>query len=91
MESEQIRACVPDALVSALYGHLMEDRPWDGVLRQLMAHTDSAVAGLGCEPVRVCGPAGIGDLLFCNCLGDVGVHGSSLSMESWFATAIRMN
>jgi len=49
MESEQIRACVPDALVSALYGHLMEDRPWDGVLRQLMAHTDSAVAGL-----RIC-------------------------------------
>jgi len=49
MGSRYIAGYVPDALVSALYGHLLEDRPWDGALRQLMAHTDSVTASL-----RIC-------------------------------------
>jgi len=31
------------------------------------------------------------DVLVCDCLGDGGVHCSSLSIESWFSTAIRMS
>jgi len=46
---EQSSGYVPDALVSALYGHLMTDRPWDSALQQLMAHTNAAIAGL-----RIC-------------------------------------
>jgi hypothetical protein len=46
---------------------------------------------LGREPLLIGGPSGIGNLLFGNGLGDGGVHCSSLSMESWSATAIRMN
>ena len=46
---EQISGYVPDELVSALYGHLLTDRPWDSPLRQIIAHTGSAVAGL-----RIC-------------------------------------
>jgi hypothetical protein len=48
-------------------------------------------AELAGEAAAVGGPPGIRDLLLGNGLGDAGVHGSSLSMESWFATAIRMN
>jgi hypothetical protein len=46
---------------------------------------------LGGEAAAVCGPPGVGDLLLGNGLGNGGVHGSSLSMESCSATAIRMN
>ena len=46
MKMEQSSGCVQDALVSALYDHLMGDRPWDSALQQLMAHTNSAIAGL---------------------------------------------
>jgi hypothetical protein len=31
------------------------------------------------------------DVLACDCLRDGGVHCSSLSIESWFSTAIRMS
>jgi len=46
---------------------------------------------LGRESILLGASPRVDDLLFCNCLGDAGVHGSSLSMESWLATAIRMN
>jgi hypothetical protein len=47
--------------------------------------------GLGGEPVLVGRPAGVRDVLLGNCLGDAGVHGVSLSIESCSATAKRMN
>jgi hypothetical protein len=37
------------------------------------------------------GPVGVLDPLGDDCLGDGGVHCSSLSIESWFSTAIRMS
>jgi len=46
MKMEQSSGCVQDALVSALYDHLMGDRPWDSALQQLMAHTNSAIASV---------------------------------------------
>jgi hypothetical protein len=52
-------------------------------------------------PARVEGGAGrlllerraleVFDMLVCDGLGDGGVHCSSLSIESWFSTAIRMS
>jgi hypothetical protein len=43
------------------------------------------------ESELVGGSAGVLDMLGCNCVGDGGVHSSSLSIESCSATAIRMN
>jgi hypothetical protein len=37
------------------------------------------------------GPLGVLDPLADDCLRDGGVHCSSLSIESWFSTAIRMS
>jgi hypothetical protein len=53
--------------------------------------TASRSGDLGGEPVLVGGPSCIADVLLGDCLGDGGVHSVSLSMESWLATAIRMN
>jgi hypothetical protein len=55
------------------------------------ASTSGGAGDLVGDPALVRRPPGVGDLLLRNGLGDGGVHGSSLSMESWFATAIRMN
>jgi hypothetical protein len=55
------------------------------------ASTARTVIELAGESAAVGRPPEVVDLLCCNCLGDVGVHSSSLSMESCFATAIRMN
>jgi hypothetical protein len=44
-----------------------------------------------CDLLFAGGPLGVLDFLGDNCLGDVGVHWSSLSIESWFSTAIRMS
>jgi hypothetical protein len=44
------------------------------------------------DPPALAGDApGVCDLLRCDCLGDAGLHGLSLSIESCFSTAIRMN
>jgi len=53
--------------------------------------TASRSGDLGGEPVFVGGPACVADVLLGDGLGDGGMHGVSLSMESWLATAIRMN
>jgi hypothetical protein len=45
----------------------------------------------GGEPVFVGRPSGVRDVLLGNGLGNVGVHGVSLSIESCSATAKRMN
>jgi hypothetical protein len=53
--------------------------------------TASGSRDLRGEAVFVGGPAGVGDMLLGNGLGDGGVHGVSLSIESCSATAMRMN
>jgi hypothetical protein len=50
-----------------------------------------AAGRLGGQPALAGGSPGVFDLLGCDSLGDVGVHCSSLSIESCFSTAIRMN
>jgi hypothetical protein len=55
------------------------------------ASTSAGAGDLGGESAPFGGAPRIGDLLLGNRLGDGGVHGVSLSMESWLATAIRMN
>jgi hypothetical protein len=64
---------------------------WE-VSREASTAGGSGDAGdLGGEAVFVGGSPGVGDVLLCNCLGDAGVHCSSLSIESCSATAKRMN
>jgi len=56
------------------------------------AATQCPAAGrLGGKPALAGGSNGVFDLLVCDSLGDVGVHCPSLSIESCFSTAIRMN
>jgi hypothetical protein len=51
----------------------------------------SGSGDFGREPVLFGRPSSIGDVLFGDGLGDVGVHGVSLSIESCSATGKRMN
>ncbi|MBV9606084.1 MAG: hypothetical protein JO027_13300 [Solirubrobacterales bacterium] len=55
------------------------------------ASTSVGSGNLGDESLAFRRPARIGDVLFGDGLGDGGVHGSSLSIESCSAIAIRMN
>jgi len=55
------------------------------------ASTTVGPGDVGRESALIRCPPRIGDVLLGNGLGDGGVHGSSLSMDSWFATATRMN
>jgi hypothetical protein len=55
------------------------------------ASTARRVVELSGLSPAVGGSPEIVDLLCGNCLGDAGVHCSSLSIESCFCTAIRMN